>query len=196
MPTARSRSPRFWAPRLVSGRFLVTARSVSAPPRLGAVAQLRFVVSDLLAGESAAAVAEHERRIRERLPDVEVRHTGGTSVPGVLTTGDVDLQVRTDPQSFEAARDALSELYEPHHREVWHSESAFFVAPRATPPVEVALTAIGSLDDLHHGEAWDRIAADPCLIERYNALKRAHEGGSSEEYDAAKRAFFYENFRL
>jgi len=148
-----------------------------------------------LADETATAFAEHERRIRERLPSAQIRHTGGTSIPGVLTTGDVDLQVRTEPESFIAARDALCELYEPHVPDAWHLEGAFFVAPDSHPTVEVALTAIGSLDDLHHGEAWDRIAADPNLIERYNSLKRAHEGGPVDDYLAAKRAFFYDNFR-
>jgi GrpB-like predicted nucleotidyltransferase (UPF0157 family) len=160
------------------------------------MSQLTFVWSDLVAEDAAAAFSEHERRIRERLPDVEVRHTGGTSVPGVLTTGDVDLQVRTDRESFVAARDALCELYEPLYPEVWHSEGAFFVAAGSRPPVEVALTAMGSLDDFHHGEAWQRIAEDPELIERYNELKRAHEGGSVADYQAAKREFFRANFRL
>jgi hypothetical protein len=82
------------------------------------------------------------------------------------------------------------------YTEVWHDEGAFFTATDSDPPVEIALTAIGSLDDVHHGEAWDLIAADAALIERYNAMKRAHEGGSIDEYNAAKRAFFYENFQL
>jgi len=55
---------------------------------------------------------------------------------------------------------------------------------------------IGTLDDLQHGEAWQRIAADPKLIKRYNALKRGHEGGSQDDYNAAKRDFFHDNFRL
>ena len=157
---------------------------------------LTFFPSELVADEAAAAFAEHERRIRERLSSVEIRHTGGTSVPGVLTSGDVDLQVRTESQCFEAARDILCELYEPHHPDAWHSEGAFFFSPDSEPRVEVALTAIGSLDDLHHGDAWRQIAADADLIERYNALKHAHKGGSVEDYQAAKRAFFYESFRL
>ncbi|MDQ3670968.1 MAG: GrpB family protein [Actinomycetota bacterium] len=165
-------------------------------PELGGAPQLTFFPSDLMAEEAAAVFAKHERRIRERLPAVEVRHTGGTSVPGVLTAGDVDLQVRTDSQSFEGARETLSDLYEPHHPEAWHSEGAFFVSPRSQPRVEVALTVIGGLDDLHHGDAWRHIAAEPDLIERYNALKRAYEGGSYDEYQAAKREFFYDNFRL
>ncbi|MBA2462792.1 MAG: GrpB family protein [Actinobacteria bacterium] len=160
------------------------------------MAQLAFLLSDLVAEEAAAAFAEHERRIRERFPEVEVRHTGGTSVSGVLTTGDVDLQVRTDARSFDAARDVLSQLYEPLYPKAWHAESAFFVAAGSEPRVEVALTAIGSLDDLHHGEAWSLIAGDPHLIERYNAMKRAHEGRSLDDYNTAKRDFFYENFTL
>jgi GrpB-like predicted nucleotidyltransferase (UPF0157 family) len=116
-------------------------------------------------------------------------------VPGVLTAGDVDVHVRVEKESFESALDALAGVYEPFHRDAWSSgESAFFFAPEAQPPVEIALTVIGSRDDLHHGEAWDRIAADPSLIERYNELKRRHEGGSLTDYDAAKRAFFDEYF--
>jgi GrpB-like predicted nucleotidyltransferase (UPF0157 family) len=157
---------------------------------------LHFFLSDLVADDAAAAFTEHERRIRARLPDVEVRHTGGTSLRGVLTTGDVDLQVRTNGESFESAREALRELYEPHHPDAWHSEGAFFKAADAVPRVEVALTAGGTLDDLHHGEAWDRIAADPDLIADYNEMKRRHEGGSQDAYNAAKRDFFYRNFRL
>jgi len=165
-------------------------------PRVGGPLRLSFLPSHLVAEEAAGVFAEHERRIRERLPDAEIRHIGGTSVLGVLTAGDVDLQVQIDQESFEAASDALGELYEPHHAEVWHSEGAFFVASDSEPRVEIALTVIGSLDDLHHGEAWQRIAADPGLIERYNALKQAYEDGSYDEYDAAKRDFFYANFLL
>ena len=158
--------------------------------------KLHFVLSDLVAEEAAAAFADHERRIHERLPNVEIGHIGGTSVLGVLTSGDVDLQVRTDRRSFPSARDVLCELYEPLYPEAWHSDSAYFVAADATPPVEVALTVIGRLDDLHHGPAWRRLAADPGLLEEYNALKLAHEGGSADEYNAAKRYFFHGNFRL
>jgi GrpB-like predicted nucleotidyltransferase (UPF0157 family) len=152
---------------------------------------LRFVLSDFVADETARAFAEHERRIRELLPDAEVRHRGGSSLPGVLTMGDVDVHVRTDGAAFAAARDLLCELYEPLHPGVWHSEGAFYVAPGSQPRVEMALTVKGSLDDFHHGDAWDWIAADAELRERYNALKREHEGGVVDAYNAAKRAFFY-----
>jgi GrpB-like predicted nucleotidyltransferase (UPF0157 family) len=159
------------------------------------VSGLTFVLSDVVAEEAAAAFAEHEARIHERLPHVEIRHIGGTSIRGVLTQGDdVDLQVRAGKDSFETVRDVLSALYEPHFVHVWHPEGAYFFAPDSQPRVEIALSAIGSLDDLHHGEAWQRIAADRDLIDRYNALKREHEGGSIDDYLAAKRDFFRDNF--
>jgi len=159
------------------------------------VDELRFFPSELIAGEAAAAYEEHAQRILDRLPGVEVRHVGGTSVPGLLTTGDVDLHVRTSADSFDAVRDVMCELYEPLYPDRWR-ESAYFFDADSEPRVEIALTIVGNIDDLHHGEAWRRIAADPELIERYNALKRAHDGGSVDEYQAAKREFFYGTFRL
>jgi hypothetical protein len=57
-------------------------------------------------------------------------------VPGVLTTGDVDLHVRVEPDAFAAARDVLCELYEPLHPERWN-RSAYFVDPRSEPGLRV-----------------------------------------------------------
>ena len=139
-----------------------------------------FFLSDLITHTAQAAYNEHARRIHERLPNVEVRHVGGSSVPGLLTSGDVDLQVRVAEDEYRSARDALCELYEPMYRESWR-ESAYLYAP-SDPRVEIALTVIGTIDDVHHGESWRQIAADPDLIERYNALKRSQEGRSSEDY--------------
>lgn len=121
-----------------------TGRTATFPeevpvPKLETVRELHFVLSDRVAKEAATAFAAHERRIRSRLPNVEVRHTGGTSVPGVLTTGDVDLQVRTNRRSFAAARDALCELHEPPYPDDWHDDSAYFTAADANPPVEGCL---------------------------------------------------------
>jgi GrpB-like predicted nucleotidyltransferase (UPF0157 family) len=152
--------------------------------------RLTFVWSDAVAEEAAAVFAAHALRIRERQPQVEIGHHGGTSVPGLLTSGDFDLHVRADEQWFEPARELLSELYEPLFPNEWDSEVAYFVAPGAQPPVEIVLTLTGSVDDLHHGEAWQRIMVDPELAEWYNVLKREHEGGSLAGYKAAKRDFF------
>ncbi len=155
-------------------------------------AVISFVPSDTLIEEAAAAFANHEARIHDALPTVEIRHVGGTSLPGLLTAGDVDVQVRVETDAFDDARNTLSGLYAPIHKDMWSSEGAFFSAPESSPPVEVALTTIGGAFDLHHGEAWRLLRADDRLIERYNELKRECAGRSADEYRAAKRAFFYE----
>jgi hypothetical protein len=112
-----------------------------------------------------------------------------------LTTGDVDLHIRVPPADFVAARNVLCDLYEPLYRDDW-TESAYFFDPGSDPPVELSLTTIGNIDDFHNGEAWRRIAQDPDLVERYNTLKRAYEGRSIAEYEAAKREFFHGNFNF
>src|SRR4051794_40339207 len=106
---------------------------------------MRFFISDLIANQATAAYDEHARRIRERLPNVEVRHVGGSSVRGLLTSGDVDLQVRVTEDEYEAACEVLCEMYEPMYRDRWR-ESAYFYAPSSDPRVEIALTVIGNID--------------------------------------------------
>jgi GrpB-like predicted nucleotidyltransferase (UPF0157 family) len=99
-----------------------------------AEARLTFVWSDVVAEEAAAVFAAHALRIRQRVPHVEIRHHGGTSVPGLLTSGDVDLHVRSDRQWFKDAQEVLSELYEPLFRDEWDlRSSACYPATAASP---------------------------------------------------------------
>ena len=156
---------------------------------------LSFIPSESVAEATAAVFATHAERIREELPNVEVRHHGGTAAPGLVTSGDVDLHVRADATLFAAARDALSDLYEPVLDWKWNDEVAYFVDYGDQPPVELVLTLVGSLDDRFHKDAWERILADPELVRRYNAIKHNHEGGVLDDYKAAKRDFFWEIVR-
>ena len=156
---------------------------------------LTFVPSDSIAQQTEAVFAAHAERIREQLPNVEVRLHGGSAAPGLVTSGDVDLHVRTDVEGFGAARDTLSELYEPVLEWKWNDEVAYFVDYGDEPPVELVLTLVGSLDDRFHKAAWERILTDPGLVARYNALKHDHEGGVLDDYKAAKREFFWEIVR-
>ena len=44
-----------------------------------------LVYSDTIVELAQSVAAEHAARIHERIPEVEVCHSGGSSVPGVLT---------------------------------------------------------------------------------------------------------------
>ena len=152
-----------------------------------------LIYSETITELAQAVAAEHAKRIHLRLPEADVQLSGGSSIPGVLTAGDVDLHIRVEKEEFAPVRAVLEELYEPLHPHAWTDESAYF-QEESDPPVEVALTVKGTVDDFHHGEAWEQMAADDDLRERYNDVKRAHAGGTDEDYAQAKKEFFRLNF--
>jgi GrpB-like predicted nucleotidyltransferase (UPF0157 family) len=117
----------------------------------------------------------------------ELSLTGGTSVPGALTKGDVDLHLRVGPPAFAATVAALWTVYEVVRPEIWQDDSlATFAVPGSSLPTGVAVTPVGSEHDVRFRRTWDRLAADPALLAEYNAIKQA----GPELYEERKSAFF------
>jgi len=52
-----------------------------------------------------------EAQLQALLPDADIQHVGSTAIPGSLTKGDLDVQVRVTSDEYGAAKDALSTLY-------------------------------------------------------------------------------------
>ncbi|UQU68259.1 hypothetical protein COUCH_19090 [Couchioplanes caeruleus] len=129
------------------------------------------------------------RDVRERLapllPPHELTLTGGGSVPGALTKGDVDLHLTVAPDGFPRTVATLRGLYAVVHPEIWQDTLATF-AVEAELPTGLAVTPAGSEHDVRFRRAWQRIAADPRLLAEYNALKLA----GAEGYEERKSAFF------
>jgi GrpB-like predicted nucleotidyltransferase (UPF0157 family) len=136
---------------------------------------------------------ENLQRERARLAHVTAGShlvlTGGSSVPGALTGGDIDLHLRVPPDDFARVVAELAGVYDAVHPEIWSETLATFEA-RDDSAVGVAVTPIGSEHDVRFRRAWIRLATDPVALEAYNALKRRHEGGDPAAYLAAKSAFF------
>ena len=55
-------------------------------------------------------------------------------------------------------------------------------------PVGLAATPVDSEHDRYFLHSWAQLAADPALLEEYNALKWQHHG--SDVYDEKKAEFF------
>lgn len=150
---------------------------------------MRFEPEARFRAVAEEAVARETGRLRALVPSACVEHVGSTAVPGSLTKGDVDLQVRVPPEGFAAAEAALAGAYE---RNLGSAPAPGFAAfERKGPPIDVGvqLTAIGSERDFF----WrlrDLLLARPDLRLRYDALKRAHEQASMAAYRAAKERFF------
>lgn len=125
-------------------------------------------------------------RLAARLPGVEVVLTGGSSLPGALTGGDIDLHCRVTCELDEAVH-VLTDLYRVVRPQVWGPTLATFEVPDELP-VGLAVTPVDSEHDRFFRRSWSRLAADPALLAQYNALKRQHH--VTPGYDEEKAAFF------
>ena len=136
----------------------------------------------------AQSVFERERFRLSALTTGELVLTGGTSVPGALTVGDIDLHLRVVPGEFAASVARMREVYDPVHLEIWTESLATFAV--SGEAVGIAVTPVGSEHDRRFAEAWFRLRTDPTLLEAYNRMKRDHADGTDAEYLAAKADFF------
>lgn len=146
-----------------------------------------LILSDTIVEEARAAC----RRVRRQLAGLgiegEVVLTGGASVPGALTKGDIDLHLRVPPSSFDDAVARLRTEYPTASPWAWAATLAVFDVP-STRPTGLAVTPVGSEHDLRFSRAWQRLRTDPVLLEEYNSLKTDSFGAAS--YEDRKSAFF------
>jgi hypothetical protein len=137
----------------------------------------------------AARILERERALLEGHGiSGELVLVGGTSVPGALTKGDVDLHLRVPLEEFPATVDALQELHSVVHPEIWQPSLATFDVA-ASLPTGLAVTPLGSEHDLRFTRTWRLIAADPDLVVAYNATKLDGVIGDAD-YENRKSLFF------
>jgi hypothetical protein len=118
----------------------------------------------------------------------ELRLVGGSSVPGALTVGDVDLHLRVEQAAFATAVAVLREHYPVVHADIWGPTLATFEVP-ATVPAGLAVTPAGSEHDLRFTRTWLLLAADADLLAEHNAVKASAEPGG-EEYERRKSELF------
>jgi GrpB-like predicted nucleotidyltransferase (UPF0157 family) len=120
-----------------------------------------------------------------RIPG-ELVLVGGSSVPGALTRGDIDLHLRVSSDDFSRIASMLKDVFDVVHPEIWASTLATFDVSR-DPPVGLAVTPRGSEHDRRFTRSWQLIAADPGLVQAYNEVKQS---APDDEYEARKSDFF------
>ena len=128
-------------------------------------------------------------RLRALLPGADLQHVGSTAVPGALTKGDLDIQVRVPPASFAAAEVALAATYARNAGNPAREGFASFEVRGGDVDVGIQLTSIDGADD----SFWrfrELLLARRDVQAAYDALKRSHEGGPMDAYRRAKDAFF------
>ncbi|MDT0165005.1 hypothetical protein Q9R32_05495 [Actinotalea sp. AC32] len=140
---------------------------------------------DVLPRARAVLTAERARLAVLGVPG-ELRLTGGSSVPGTVTRGDVDLHLRVAAEDLAAVVATLRGVYVVVHPEIWQATLVTFEVPDTPLPTGVAVTPVGSEHDVRFTRTWARLGADPALLAEYTALK----AGDAAGYEARKSAFF------
>lgn len=145
--------------------------------------------SEEFRGEAVAILETQRRRLAELRVPGELSLIGGSSVPGALTRGDVDLHLRVEERDFRAVVDVLRTELPVVHAEIWSSTLATFAvpAPRSTG---LAVTPRGLEHDIRFTRSWQLLAADPDLVRAYNAAKLADGGVGDDGYERRKSEFF------
>lgn len=140
-----------------------------------------------------------KQELEALMPGSDVQHVGSTAVPGSLTKGDLDVQVRVNASQFSFAKEILCEIYTVNDGGFVASDAISFERCHEKPSVGIHLTVIDGSCDIQ----WkfrDLMLSSASLRQEYDDLKYRFEGGSMEEYRNAKavlveRFLYEEKFR-
>jgi hypothetical protein len=106
--------------------------------------------------------------------------TGGASVPGALTRGDIDLHLRVPRERFEAVVARLGQVYPVASPGAWAATLAVYDVP-GPRPTGLAVTPLDSEHDRRFVSTWAALSRSPQLLAEYNALKSAAAGTADDE---------------
>ena len=149
---------------------------------------LTFVPEETIRQEVEQAYRLHRACLEKLLVDVEVHHVGSTAVPGSLTKGDLDIQVRLTPERFEEAVAILGQHYQRNMGSTRTMTFASFKDDSARPPLGIQLCAAGGPEDFFC-RLRDFFLDHPNANRKYNDLKTRFQGGDMDEYRKEKSAF-------
>lgn len=140
--------------------------------------------------EVAVRVCKEEKhKIQSMISWADIQHIGSSAIPGSVTKGDVDLNVRVSVGKFKEAVGKLKKLYEINQPENWTPNFASFKDDTGSLPVGVQLTIIGSKYD-DFVKLRDLLKSNLLLLEEYNQMKLKYEGKDMDEYRKEKADFF------
>lgn len=128
------------------------------------------------------------RRLADILPDADIQHVGSTAIPGSLTKGDLDVQVRVAPAIYRTARETLFRLYKINEGGFVADDATSFEDHSTVPPHGVHLTVIGGSCDIQ----WrfrDALIASHEFKQQYNRLKESFHTRPMRLYRDAKERF-------
>ncbi len=132
---------------------------------------------------------EQKKEILAKLPYAEVHHIGSTTIPGSITKGDLDVNVRVEKKDFNTAIESMKQMYDINQPENWRGGFASFQTDTLEIDFGAQLTIIDSEEDVFlRNKAV--LQSHPELVEKLNQIKLKYEGKLMTAYRKEKYEFF------
>lgn len=131
---------------------------------------------------------ELRRELERMVPGADVQHVGSTAIPGSLTKGDLDIQVRVPASQYSEAKERLRDCYDVNTGGFTGEDAISFEDYSTDVPAGIHLTVIGGSADIQ-SRFRDRLMQSAQLRREYDELKRKFDGKSMAEYRDAKELF-------
>jgi GrpB-like predicted nucleotidyltransferase (UPF0157 family) len=160
------------------------------PYKTGEVMEIvEFFNSEEVFRIAEKAFIEQKKIILKQIPEADIHHVGSTAVPGSLTKGDLDIQVRVSQFSFQDAVQKLSGIYDLNEGSTQADSFRAFKDDSSIPPLGVQLTVVNSELDIFWKMREVLLCNERLRIE-YDELKQIYNGKLMEDYRQAKGLFF------
>lgn len=148
---------------------------------------VKFVRTNDIWEKTHSLFESEKRELSDLFPDSGIEHIGSTAIPGTLTKGDVDINIRIKSEEFDRAIEILKNLYEINQPENWSKEFASF--KDGSRDLGVQVTVIGSSEDYFVTQR-EYLKSHPEAVYELNDLKEQFKGKRMNEYQEAKGEFF------
>ncbi len=150
---------------------------------------LNFIPSNQISKEANSLFSKEKTKLLELFPNADVQHVGSTSIPGSLTKGDLDINIRVSKEDFDITLNSLKQIYEVNQPENWTKTFASFKNNNMEIPLGVQLTVKNSeYDDFY--KLRDLLINDPELLKEYNEMKFKFQDKNIDDYRKEKSEFF------
>lgn len=150
---------------------------------------VHFVKTEDISEKVNTLFEKEKAKLSELFSHADIQHIGGTSVPGTISKGDLDINVRVIAENFDSTIEKLKTIYEINQPNNWTPGFASFKDDSRDLGIQV--TVIGSSDD-HFVTQRDYLREHPEKVIELNQLKERFEGKSMDEYRKEKGVFFEE----
>lgn len=150
----------------------------------------KLVTSDKIKHKVEGMFLVVRRKIKTLVPQSQVIHVGGSSVPGLLTKGDLDIQVRVDIMDFPQVIASLGGEYVEHNQHLWTDYYAIFKDEDSFgEKIDILVTAKNYPEDVYH--LYTKVLKKhPELVAEFNQIKQSFKEYHSFDYKQAKGEFF------